>query len=62
MGRIVKEVKSDESPFTAMEVDVPIYSINTVYSHFGDTLAWACLLMALVGIGLGIRRGAVVAP
>lgn len=57
-GRIVNEVKSDLAPFTTLAVDVPIYTVRTVYSHLGNVFAWLCGLITLVGVALGVRRRA----
>lgn len=49
-GRMLTQVHSVQSQFTARVVTVPIDPDQTLYSEIGDVFAWACLGLSVVCI------------
>jgi apolipoprotein N-acyltransferase len=55
-GRIVGEEVSDHGNAGSLLVQVPVYSINTLYSRWGDWIGWACTITVLGFGGAGFLR------
>ena len=54
-GRIVARLQ----PFTRADLDAPygFRSDLTLYAHFGDWLAWLCVVVTVVLLAFGVTRG-----
>jgi apolipoprotein N-acyltransferase len=61
-GRVVAEARTNGASFVSVTTDLPRGAVSTLYTRFGDWLAWACILLLLAGsaglllAGISARR------
>jgi apolipoprotein N-acyltransferase len=56
-GRVVAEARSDEARFVTLAAPIPGGRERTLYSRWGDWVAWASVLLAGGVLTARVRRG-----
>jgi len=52
-GRVLAEARTNGASFVSVTTDLPRRAVSTLYTKFGDWLAWTCILLLLAGsVGL----------
>jgi hypothetical protein len=52
-GRVMAEARTNGASFVSVTTDLPRGAVSTLYTQFGDWLAWICIFLFLAGsVGL----------